>query len=290
MRSSCEASATNWRSRSSEADFSLEGGLDLGQHRVEGGAEPSHLGGLVLGLDPAGEVPRGDGAGGAGHLVEGPQPPPDGPQGEDAQRGHHGQGDQELDAQQRGERGVGGVEGDGGDQRALGDGDGLGPVADARAGRSVHLEPVGAGLEGAALAAVGGGEREDLGPQRPRHDRLGIGAVCGPRGQRQRHLAPAVEDHDVDVGRDPLVERLVGGRHAPVGRPHQVPEGQPLGGADLGVQPAVEEGAQRGVGDDVGHGQADHQEHGHRDGEASVEVHVTPEGAAACSPPAARCG
>ena len=62
VRSSWEASATNWRSRSSDRVALVEGVLDAAEHLVEGDAELAGLGaGAALG-HPVRQVAAGDGA------------------------------------------------------------------------------------------------------------------------------------------------------------------------------------------------------------------------------------
>jgi hypothetical protein len=74
-----------------------EGALDLGEHGVEGQAQPTHLGvGFGVG-DALGQVARGNGARRGRHLVEGTQSPSDDPPREPAQPDEDGQGDEALD-------------------------------------------------------------------------------------------------------------------------------------------------------------------------------------------------
>ena len=86
MRSSWEASATNRRSRCSDAVRAGEGALDVPEHGVEGQPEPPHLGAVVGPLHPPREIAGGDLAGGRGHLVERAQADPHDPQREEAEQ------------------------------------------------------------------------------------------------------------------------------------------------------------------------------------------------------------
>ena len=121
MRSSCEASATNWRRRSSEADFSSKAPSIWAS--ISFRAEPRRpisVPGPPLG-DTAGQVPRGDGVGGARHLAQGAQAAAHDDQDQDAHGQQDGQAGDELHLAQRGEGVVGRVERERGDQRPLRD-------------------------------------------------------------------------------------------------------------------------------------------------------------------------
>ena len=79
VRSSCEASATNWRRRSSEADFSAKADSIWVSilFRATPSRPTSSLGlGLRLG-HAAGQVARGDGVGRPRHLAQRTQAAPD---------------------------------------------------------------------------------------------------------------------------------------------------------------------------------------------------------------------
>ena len=79
MRSSCEASATKRRRRSSDACALGEGELDLVDHAVERLGELARLGARRGGLEAAAQVAGGDLVGGAHEVVDGPQPEADHP-------------------------------------------------------------------------------------------------------------------------------------------------------------------------------------------------------------------
>ena len=75
VRSSCEASARNWRSRCSVASRSANDVSRSPEHRVEGEAELADLRALVGRLDPLREVAGRDRAGRGRHVLEGSQAP-----------------------------------------------------------------------------------------------------------------------------------------------------------------------------------------------------------------------
>ena len=51
----------------------VDGGLDSGEHPVEGRAQAAHLGGRILRADPVGEVTSGDAVGLGRHRLDGTQ-------------------------------------------------------------------------------------------------------------------------------------------------------------------------------------------------------------------------
>jgi hypothetical protein len=75
----------------------LEGGFDLGQHLVQGQAQPTHLGPVIGRLDPAAEVARRDRARRGTDLFQRPEPSADQPVGEEPQAEQHRAGDDPLD-------------------------------------------------------------------------------------------------------------------------------------------------------------------------------------------------
>ena len=106
VRSSCEASATNWRrccsvsfSRASEATAGRERRLDPLEHDVERPGQPADLGGLVGAGHPLVEVARGDGLGRGLDVLERAQAeadqPPAAGQREHERTGGHGELGQE---------------------------------------------------------------------------------------------------------------------------------------------------------------------------------------------------
>jgi len=114
-----------------------EGRLDLGQHGVEGQAEAADLGVGLGRLDPAGQVPAGDVAGGFGDAFQRGEPEADDGQRQQRQEEQDGGREDQLDADQAVQRLVelGGGEGDveGG---AVVAGGGQHPVADVAADRA----------------------------------------------------------------------------------------------------------------------------------------------------------
>ena len=77
-----------------------KGGLDAAQHDVERAAEPAHLGMVVGLLDAPAQVARRDLPGGLGHLLERPQPDPDGQPGGGRERDEDRAADEHLECQQ----------------------------------------------------------------------------------------------------------------------------------------------------------------------------------------------
>ena len=118
VRSSCDASATNRRSRASDAVRSAKACFDLAEHRVEREAEPADLGALVGGFDPARQVAGRDRAGGLAHLLERTQPELHDPPREQREREQHAGGDEHLDQQEMVQRVVDVAHRDGDDERA----------------------------------------------------------------------------------------------------------------------------------------------------------------------------
>ena len=184
-----------------------EGPLDLGQHLVERHTEAAHLGvGAPLGHTP-GQVSRGDGIRRARHLAQRAQAPAHDHHDQHAHGQQHRQAGDQLDPAQRGQRVVGRVERNGGDQRALGHGDGDGAVLAVGVARAAEDDGVGVGAERAGVApdvdaAVDVGHllhRDVLGQDRRRvgsgrsSPRGGAGspARCGPAASRTRRRRPA---------------------------------------------------------------------------------------------------
>ena len=101
----------------------------------------------------------------------------------------------------------------------------------------------------------------------------GSGLLAGPEGRRMMTWWSLVEQDHVDVGRD--ATRQVGLVHwqAAAGREVQVVEGERLVLAQRGVGPPVEEGAHRGVGDEIRDDQADDEHQGQDGHQAPLEGH-----------------
>ena len=109
-------------------------------------------------------------------------------------------------------------------------------------------------------------------------DVLGQNRAPGRGGRRARRageddLPGAVQQLDVDVGGD--APRQVGllDREAALGGVGQVVEAEGLVLGQRVVGLAVEEGAHRGVGDDVGDHEADHEQQRHDGDEPLLEAH-----------------
>ena len=111
----------------------VEGRLDLGQHGVEGGAEPADLGALVLAADPAGEVPEAMAPAVSVMSSSGRSPRRTVHRARTHSAATTASDTSSSTRSSEARVCVGGVEGDGGDQGALGHGHRLGPVAGARA-------------------------------------------------------------------------------------------------------------------------------------------------------------
>ncbi len=233
------------------------------------------MSGLALG-HAAGEVPRRDGVGGPRHLAQRPQAAPYDDQGQHAHRQQHGQAGEQLHLAQRVERVVGRVEREGGDQGPLGDGDGNGAVLAVGIALAAQDHGIGVGAEGAAVtpdADVPVDVGHLLGRDVPGQDGRRVRVGGRPRGTTQDHPPLAVEEDQVHVCGHPA--REVRGRDRQVASrgEAQVVEAERLVLGQGVVGLAVEIGADRGIGHDVGDEQAGHQQQRHDGDESSLEAH-----------------
>ena len=192
-----------------------EGGLDLGQHGVEGEAEAADLGVGLGRFDPAGEVAAGDVAGGGGDALQRRQPEPDDRQRQQRQEQQDGGGEDQLDAHQPVQRLVELGRGEGDVERVpVVVGGGQDPVADRAVARPHGREPL----------------------ARPRW--------CGQLGDGARRLG-VLQGGPVRAAE--LAERAAGddraARRQPPGEPPalgELVEDRGLAVPELGVEPVVE--------------------------------------------------
>ena len=183
-----------------------EGSLDPGQHLVQRAAEARHLAPAVLFGHPPGQVARRDGGRRVRHLTEWAQAAPYHGQREHDESQEHGQAGQQLHLAQGGEGVVRLVERERGDHRPLGHGDGHGAVGDRR-DRPWPRAPRRRGWGGTSRR---NGRRAR--GERCRHllhrdvrgdDRCRVGVELGTGRASEHDLTPAVQHHQVDLGRDP---------------------------------------------------------------------------------------
>ena len=283
-----------------------EGGLDVGQHEVEGPAEAAHLALLVVDRDALAEVAVRDLARGPRHVLEGPQAASYRPEGEDADGGQHGGRRAELDADEEGQRGRGRVERHRRHEHPLGHVDRSRPILGAGVAPGAQRVAVGLRAEDAAAAPEGPPARLARRLERAREDGPRVGMDVGPRGAREHDGAVGRHEQEVDVGADPVVKRSLARRLPRSGLGRQVVERLVLSTVELRVEAAQQERADRRVGDDVGDREPEDEEDRHREGEPAAQPHgvrqppraagsgpgaaLTSAAGAGRIPPCARCG